>query len=306
MDKIDVKPAGEKHLRCTLTQDEFNRAADELANALSRKTEAENEMQSYRDQHKSRMTGIDADISRLQPVVAQRAEWRKVKCEKILNFTLGTVEILRIDTGEIIEKRQMYEDEKQLQLSMEEEILAEDADIDVFPDADVETAGSADTDTDPADHGTREAHQEVINQLVFTKERAESEYGGPLSKRWYLDAKLIETIDQQYVVQTAREMGGTARANDASVNHNPFLEGIPEFTAWAEGWNAVHTAMLKLRVLDEMDGSAPALAPAYANMTMAQLKKAAKERGITVPPKSTTDDVIALLLGSEGAGAKAA
>lgn len=136
---IERKSAQERQLRCPLTQEEQNTVAGDLANAIARKKEAENDLASMSKQMKSQIASIEAEIDKLAPVVAARAEYRKVKCEKILNYTTGRVEFIRTDTGESVEKRDMYEDEKQGQLKLgtpEHDALDEDPDTD--PDDDTE------------------------------------------------------------------------------------------------------------------------------------------------------------------------
>lgn len=134
---IERKPAAERHLRCPLTQEEMNAAADELANAIARKNEAENDLASMSKQMKATIAGIDAEVQKLAPVVAARSETRKVKCEMILNYTTAKVEVIRVDTGETVEKRDMFEDEKQRQLKLT-----------TSPD-DMPDALDEDPDTDP-------------------------------------------------------------------------------------------------------------------------------------------------------------
>jgi len=105
-----------KSLKCRLTDEEFVQASEELAKALDRKTALEEALQSIKAQYKSDIQRCDADVFTNTSKVRNKYVYREIICEKIFDYENTKVMIVRKDTGEIVNDRTMFDDEKQMKL----------------------------------------------------------------------------------------------------------------------------------------------------------------------------------------------
>jgi hypothetical protein len=60
-----------------------------------------------------------AEINSLSTVLQQGYEYRQVKCERIIDYKKGTLVVIRLDTGEVVQERELNEAEKQRNLPIE-------------------------------------------------------------------------------------------------------------------------------------------------------------------------------------------
>ena len=85
------------------------------------------------DNFKEKLEGLDGRISALAAVVRNGEEVRDVECRWRYLFEVNTKELIRMDTGEIVETTAITAQERQLVLQIEQEKEAESAAADQAP-----------------------------------------------------------------------------------------------------------------------------------------------------------------------------
>lgn len=119
--KLDViQKTKESHvLPCKLSEKDIANAADKLATALQRvdslKLEKKAKMAEFSSQ-------IDAQAERIHSLTVEVKDGiaqRPVDCELQLNHTKRTATLIRLDTEDIVEEREMNQEEKQMKISFE-------------------------------------------------------------------------------------------------------------------------------------------------------------------------------------------
>jgi hypothetical protein len=76
---------------------------------------------------KDRIEIREAEIDRLAEIVDLEAEPRPVECRNVRDMNRGVIEVVRTDTGEIVESRVMTELERQTRMFEPEEEQAQEA-----------------------------------------------------------------------------------------------------------------------------------------------------------------------------------
>lgn len=104
---------GKAYLPCILTQKEIYDAGKSLTDALKRRAECENRLDSVKQQIKGEMTSAEGDIAKYQQLVSSEKEHRMVDVEVRFDFKAGTKETVRMDTGELIKTERISEEERQ-------------------------------------------------------------------------------------------------------------------------------------------------------------------------------------------------
>lgn len=89
-----------------------------LSKRLSDLDQAKEEAKAVAAGHKAEQQAIETDIKALRSHVDEGYEMRDVKCERRVDFVADTVEVARLDTGEIIETRELKREERQLILEV--------------------------------------------------------------------------------------------------------------------------------------------------------------------------------------------
>ena len=106
-------------VKCVLTTDEKAEAAMQLANAYTEKESLAIEKKTAMTEYKQRKEKIEEQIHVTSLKVREGVEMRTVKCELRLNYSTGDAVLVRLDTGVIVEEREMTADEKQMKLEFE-------------------------------------------------------------------------------------------------------------------------------------------------------------------------------------------
>lgn len=109
-----------KTLPVKLTTKELLAAGREQADAQEEKRDTEGQMKAAADEYKGKIKAITGKIVRLANLVRAGYEHREVKCEQVYDYETGRVQIMRMDTAEIVEDRPLRQDEQQMQLPMTE------------------------------------------------------------------------------------------------------------------------------------------------------------------------------------------
>jgi len=110
-----------RNLKCKLTKEELEVAADTLARKLDEADAAEDEKKSVAEEYKSRVTALEAEAKVQRHLVRNKYTFRNVDCQLVLNFTTGTAVCNRLDTGETVEARPLNHEEKQMDFKFDGE-----------------------------------------------------------------------------------------------------------------------------------------------------------------------------------------
>jgi hypothetical protein len=81
-------------------------------NLIKERDELEVAQKAEKDRMKSSMDSVEGRIHRIARVVNERVEERSVSVELRCNLTLGLVEEVRVDTGEIVVSRAATKEDK--------------------------------------------------------------------------------------------------------------------------------------------------------------------------------------------------
>ena len=106
-------------LRYEFTQDDLRAKAQELAQAVKDKEDAEHELETVRTQLKSRVTTADGVIALCSKNLREGYEMRNILCTQEIDLKKSIITITRKDTGEEVSRRNPTEEEKQYQLNLE-------------------------------------------------------------------------------------------------------------------------------------------------------------------------------------------
>lgn len=103
-------------LKCALTQEELLKEADKMARAEQELSEKLDEEASMKKQFKAQIEQIECQRKASAIKINDKAEYRTVKCERIMNWSDGTVSEIRTDTGAVIGQRSMTAAESQMEI----------------------------------------------------------------------------------------------------------------------------------------------------------------------------------------------
>jgi hypothetical protein len=106
----------ERTLPCHLTPEESHQASMAAAEKLLERERLEAKLRAVTAELRARIKESQKELYRLLLQSAQQKAERPVECEQRINYRLGTCEIVRLDTGEIVEARALTPDERQLEL----------------------------------------------------------------------------------------------------------------------------------------------------------------------------------------------
>ncbi len=108
------------NLLCPLTEEEKLQRAGKLAAKISEKRRLESELDFERKRIKKEIEKADREIYHLSEVVGNGKEKREVEVEMQRDFESKTFRVIRLDTGEIVDSRQLSESELQDDLPMDD------------------------------------------------------------------------------------------------------------------------------------------------------------------------------------------
>lgn len=105
-----------KELPVKLTDEQWRRKAETLAETMGKHEELEDELDDVKKDYKHRMSVVESEISQLRRQVETHSEIMEVECERLWDFPENTVRDRRCDTGEVFFERAMTSSERQLEL----------------------------------------------------------------------------------------------------------------------------------------------------------------------------------------------
>jgi uncharacterized protein with von Willebrand factor type A (vWA) domain len=107
-----LKKLAEKHL----TEEEKRDAAAALVKRMEDLSRKEAELESIKNQFKGEKSRIEADIEANKNLVRDGYVFREINCRETKNFETERLEIVRLDTMEMIEDRRLHNHELQMTL----------------------------------------------------------------------------------------------------------------------------------------------------------------------------------------------
>jgi hypothetical protein len=110
-----VLATGEEALPCKLTDAERLERANELGELHRQRRALEQDLEQLRGDYKGRITAKKGRITELLDVLESGSERRSVATETVANYSTGLAETRRKDNGEIIGRRSLTDDERQMQ-----------------------------------------------------------------------------------------------------------------------------------------------------------------------------------------------
>jgi hypothetical protein len=88
-----------------LTPEEIVEHGDALAKANIDIEQIEKDLANVKKQYASKIAAFEASISSHSMFITTKEEWRDVECQWRFNFNAGTKDLVRLDTGDIIESQ---------------------------------------------------------------------------------------------------------------------------------------------------------------------------------------------------------
>jgi len=112
-------------LRCELTQDEIIAAGAALAKAMKDGQKLEAETESIKRGLKAREATILSEMMVQQSKIQDKFEMRMISVDLIMDYANKEARAIRKDTGETFERRQMTQEELQMDLGFDETLSEE-------------------------------------------------------------------------------------------------------------------------------------------------------------------------------------
>lgn len=116
-----------RSLPCALTDIELAQRRDKMVELLSHVDELESEKKNNTAALKARIEGVNTDLREIAYEVRTRSELREVEVRREKSFELGQEDVIRCDTGEIVETRALSPSERQAELTLIRGDALEDA-----------------------------------------------------------------------------------------------------------------------------------------------------------------------------------
>ena len=105
-------------LPCVLTDDELLARGDALARQHAAIKDEEAAQAGEKKRMKEALDELTGEQARLARIVRDKAEPRDVECRIVHDYATQAVQVVRTDTGEVIESRAMTDRERQIGLPM--------------------------------------------------------------------------------------------------------------------------------------------------------------------------------------------
>lgn len=88
-----------------LTPEEITEHSEALAKANIDVAQTEKDLANVKKQYASKIAGFEASIQSHSMFITTKEEWRDVECQWLFNFAMGTKNLFRLDTGQVIESK---------------------------------------------------------------------------------------------------------------------------------------------------------------------------------------------------------
>jgi hypothetical protein len=107
-----------RNLKCLLNREEVETRAARMADVESDLRQIEEHRKSVVADLNGRKKALDAELASLGRQVREHAEYRDVECTMEPDYGAGIMETIRLDTGERIDVRKLYDSEMQPELPL--------------------------------------------------------------------------------------------------------------------------------------------------------------------------------------------
>jgi hypothetical protein len=115
-----VETTTRQTLKCVLTDGERLEKGQQLADCQNERGIIEEEQDQVKSQFKARLSANEGQASSLGAALRAGYEYRAVDCRVVKNYDTGRVHVIRKDTGETVEARDMSDEERQMGLPLGE------------------------------------------------------------------------------------------------------------------------------------------------------------------------------------------
>jgi hypothetical protein len=107
-----------RNLRCELTNEEVRLKGEQLAAALINAEKIQETAESAKQHYKAQIQAEQGTAKILQRQVAERAEYKEVRCHWEYHYSAGSKSLVRDDTGEIVETVAIGDNETQTEIDL--------------------------------------------------------------------------------------------------------------------------------------------------------------------------------------------
>lgn len=107
-----------RELECVLMDSEKLHRAEELSRGLRDQRELDDTMAAKKAVWKKIAQELELKIKHFSIIVHSGKETRPIECREEMNWPLKTVDCYRLDTGELVDNRPMYEHELQQEFNL--------------------------------------------------------------------------------------------------------------------------------------------------------------------------------------------
>lgn len=146
-------------LPCVVNRGELDQDTKKMCEEMVEKEKFENQKKSLSESYGNLIKAKQVEIDRLRQVVASGLRVQKVDCEERFDFAAGKVTVVRLDTNETVEIREMEPEERQATFELLEFPKREDGEVDKV-DA-VDDVDSVDKDEEDGDEVEIDESEEV-------------------------------------------------------------------------------------------------------------------------------------------------
>lgn len=109
----------ERELPVRLTDKLKEERLDELPPLINERTALETELAAFTTEKRKRLREIKKSEKEIAAAVDGGVELRMVWCEERMIFSTNTIEVIRLDTKEVVERRPMTIDERQTAIDVD-------------------------------------------------------------------------------------------------------------------------------------------------------------------------------------------
>jgi len=100
-------------IRCQLSQKELLEYGEQLSEAIDNLQNTEAEEKQVAKEYKAKKAAFESDVSKLSTLLRAKHEMRSIDCEIRHDYVNAKIFVCRTDTEEVIEEREMRDDERQ-------------------------------------------------------------------------------------------------------------------------------------------------------------------------------------------------
>lgn len=102
-------------IKYIFTETEQKDIATEMAQKVVTLQQAEDDLKAIKSDYKSQIDGIQAGINSAATKMTSGYEMRSVKCQVVPNYPKKVWEYIRVDTGEMVKKKNMTSNDLQME-----------------------------------------------------------------------------------------------------------------------------------------------------------------------------------------------